>query len=121
MFCVSTAQGKRFIMLLTCGVGIFLLSAALLLKRTTLPMFGKFAGTRSAWYETCQQQHRLLLASLVLLPAYSNMLVLACTVVVDLGSTFSQQTCDADFAANDASTEKGRIRMGASWWLKGLQ
>eukprot|EP00971_Amphidinium_carterae_P134023 2655907-Amphidinium_carterae.1 len=45
-------------------------------------MYGATARARSAWYETCQQQHRFLLASYVLLPSYSNMLLLACTVVV---------------------------------------
>eukprot|EP00971_Amphidinium_carterae_P315670 6274707-Amphidinium_carterae.1 len=41
------------------------------------------APAKLAWYETCQQQNRLLLASCVLLPFYSNALWLACTVVAD--------------------------------------
>eukprot|EP00971_Amphidinium_carterae_P050596 996370-Amphidinium_carterae.1 len=83
MFCVSNEQGKRFAMLLVCGGCVFLLSAALQLTRKTLPIYGKFARARSAWYETCQQHNRLLLASCVLLPSYGNMLLLACVVVAD--------------------------------------
>eukprot|EP00971_Amphidinium_carterae_P268834 5333126-Amphidinium_carterae.1 len=41
------------------------------------------ARARSAWYQTCQQQNCLVLASCMLLPFYSNALWLACTVVVD--------------------------------------
>eukprot|EP00971_Amphidinium_carterae_P267037 5296796-Amphidinium_carterae.1 len=48
-----------------------------------LPIYGQLARARSAWYETCQQQNRLVLASLLLLPLYNNMLLLACTVVAD--------------------------------------
>eukprot|EP00971_Amphidinium_carterae_P045156 888582-Amphidinium_carterae.1 len=82
MFCVSNQQGKSFIMLLACGGCVFLLSV-FQLTRKTLRVRGKFARARSAWYETCQQQNRLLLASYVLLPTYTNMLLLACTVVAD--------------------------------------
>eukprot|EP00971_Amphidinium_carterae_P031326 617051-Amphidinium_carterae.1 len=46
-------------------------------------MYGKLALARAAWYETCQQQNRLLVMSCVLLPSYGNMLLLACTVVMD--------------------------------------
>eukprot|EP00971_Amphidinium_carterae_P200452 3977751-Amphidinium_carterae.1 len=46
-------------------------------------MYGAFACARSAWYETCQQQNRLVLASCLLLPVYSNALLLACAVVAD--------------------------------------
>eukprot|EP00971_Amphidinium_carterae_P156141 3095716-Amphidinium_carterae.1 len=46
-------------------------------------MYGEFARARSAWYETCRQQNRLVLASCVLLPFYSKALLLACTVVAD--------------------------------------
>eukprot|EP00971_Amphidinium_carterae_P306393 6088802-Amphidinium_carterae.1 len=46
-------------------------------------MDGVYACARSAWYETCQQQNCLMLASCVLLPLYSNALLLACTVVAD--------------------------------------
>eukprot|EP00971_Amphidinium_carterae_P176356 3496449-Amphidinium_carterae.1 len=46
-------------------------------------MYGGFARARSAWYETCQQQNRLILASCVLFPFYSKALLLACTIVVD--------------------------------------
>eukprot|EP00971_Amphidinium_carterae_P064095 1269055-Amphidinium_carterae.1 len=84
--------------------------AAIQLKRQTLPVDAKFARARSAWYETCQLQNRLSLASCVLLPIYSNMLKLACTVVADhlrfhivgarmpveVSTALSQQTCDAD-------------------------
>eukprot|EP00971_Amphidinium_carterae_P256155 5085915-Amphidinium_carterae.1 len=42
-----------------------------------------FAHARSAWHETCQQQHRFLVASCVLLPMYSNMLLHVCMVVAD--------------------------------------
>eukprot|EP00971_Amphidinium_carterae_P250430 4971690-Amphidinium_carterae.1 len=69
--------------LLSCGGCIFLLSAILQLTRQTLPMYGKFARARSAWYETCQQQNRLLLASCVIIPSYGNMLLRACMVVAD--------------------------------------
>eukprot|EP00971_Amphidinium_carterae_P069574 1376943-Amphidinium_carterae.1 len=46
-------------------------------------MYGEFARARLAWYETCQRQNRLMLVSCVLLPFYSNALLLACTVVAD--------------------------------------
>eukprot|EP00971_Amphidinium_carterae_P169615 3360350-Amphidinium_carterae.1 len=46
-------------------------------------MHGAVARARSAWYETCQQQNRLVLAPCVLLPFYSNALLLACPVVAD--------------------------------------
>eukprot|EP00971_Amphidinium_carterae_P013364 263423-Amphidinium_carterae.1 len=46
-------------------------------------MKGEVAHARSAWHETCHQQNRLVLASCVLLPFYSNVLLLACTVVAD--------------------------------------
>eukprot|EP00971_Amphidinium_carterae_P151813 3009109-Amphidinium_carterae.1 len=83
MFCVSNQQGKGFILLLVCGGCFFLLSAVLLLTRQASPIDGKFALARSAWYDTCQQQNRLLLASCILLPSYSNMPLLVCTVVMD--------------------------------------
>eukprot|EP00971_Amphidinium_carterae_P250171 4966132-Amphidinium_carterae.1 len=57
--------------------------AAIQLKRKTLPMYGRFAHAKSAWYETCQQQKCLLLASCVLLPLYNNMLLLSCMVAGD--------------------------------------
>eukprot|EP00971_Amphidinium_carterae_P305511 6071099-Amphidinium_carterae.2 len=82
MFCRSNRQSARFIMLLFCGGCGFVL-AAIQLKRKALPMYGQFAIARSAWYETCQQQNRLVVASFVLLPFYSNALWLACTVVAD--------------------------------------
>eukprot|EP00971_Amphidinium_carterae_P330067 6462922-Amphidinium_carterae.1 len=78
MFCTSNRHGKRFITLLSCGGSCFVL-AAIQLKRKAVPMHGKFARARAAWYETCQQQNRMVLASCVLLPLYSNALVLACT------------------------------------------
>eukprot|EP00971_Amphidinium_carterae_P018443 363952-Amphidinium_carterae.1 len=78
MFCKSNGQSKRLIMLLSCGGCCFVL-AAISLKREALPMDGEFARARLAWYETCQQQHRLVLASFVLLPLYSNTLWFACT------------------------------------------
>eukprot|EP00971_Amphidinium_carterae_P193541 3840456-Amphidinium_carterae.1 len=46
-------------------------------------MNAEFARARSAWWETCQQQSDLVLASCVLLPFYSNALWLECTVVAD--------------------------------------
>eukprot|EP00971_Amphidinium_carterae_P104230 2064317-Amphidinium_carterae.1 len=82
MFCISNQQSTRFIMLLFCGGCCFVL-AAIQLKREALPMYGDFARARSAWYETCQQQNRLVLATCVLLPFYSNALLLACTIVAD--------------------------------------
>eukprot|EP00971_Amphidinium_carterae_P287321 5703625-Amphidinium_carterae.1 len=82
MFCRSNQQIKHFIMLLFCGGCCFVL-AVIQPKRKALPMHGKFARARFAWYETCQQQNRLVLASCMLLPAYSNALWLACTVVAD--------------------------------------
>eukprot|EP00971_Amphidinium_carterae_P143805 2849622-Amphidinium_carterae.1 len=82
MFCRSNGQGQRFIMLLFCGGCCFIL-AAFQLKTKALPMDGEFAHARSAWYETCQQQHRLVLAPCVLLPFYTNMLLFACMVVAD--------------------------------------
>eukprot|EP00971_Amphidinium_carterae_P253560 5034152-Amphidinium_carterae.1 len=53
------------------------------LKRGTSPMYGEFVHARAAWYETCQQQNRLVVAACFLLPVYSRMLLLACTVVAD--------------------------------------
>eukprot|EP00971_Amphidinium_carterae_P014232 280983-Amphidinium_carterae.1 len=53
------------------------------LENKTLPMPMNFARAMAAWYETCKQQNCLLLASCILLPLYSNMLLLACTVVAD--------------------------------------
>eukprot|EP00971_Amphidinium_carterae_P302210 6004409-Amphidinium_carterae.1 len=82
MFCRSNRQGTRFIMLLFCGGCCFVL-AAIQLKRKALPMYGEFARARSAWYETCRQQNRLVVASFALLPFYSNTLLLACAVVAD--------------------------------------
>eukprot|EP00971_Amphidinium_carterae_P335822 6471871-Amphidinium_carterae.1 len=69
-------------MLLLCGACCFL-PAVINLKPTTLPVYGKFALARSAWYETCQQLNCVALASFVLLPLYSNTLLPACTVVAD--------------------------------------
>eukprot|EP00971_Amphidinium_carterae_P081798 1618135-Amphidinium_carterae.1 len=82
MFCRSNRQSKNFIILLSCGGCCFVL-AAIQLNRKVLPMYGEFALSRSAWYETCQQQNRLVLASCVLLPFYSKALLLACTAVAD--------------------------------------
>eukprot|EP00971_Amphidinium_carterae_P042076 826465-Amphidinium_carterae.1 len=82
MFCRSNQQSTRFIMLLSCGCCCFVV-AAIQLKRQVLPMYGEFACARLAWYETSQQQNRLVLASCVLLPFYSNSLWLMCTVVAD--------------------------------------
>eukprot|EP00971_Amphidinium_carterae_P276612 5489321-Amphidinium_carterae.1 len=82
MFCRSNWQGKQFILLL-CGGSSFLMLAVIQLKRKALPIRAEVALARSAWYETCQQQNRLALASCVLLPFYSNVLWLACTVVAD--------------------------------------
>eukprot|EP00971_Amphidinium_carterae_P097560 1930436-Amphidinium_carterae.1 len=67
MFCRSDQQGTRFIMLLICSGCCFIL-VAIQLKIEALPMYGNFARARSAWYETCQRQNRLVLASCVLLP-----------------------------------------------------
>eukprot|EP00971_Amphidinium_carterae_P161817 3207850-Amphidinium_carterae.1 len=36
-------------------------------------------------------------------------------VLLPVSSTLSRETCDAEFVANDASTDKRRIRTGASW------
>eukprot|EP00971_Amphidinium_carterae_P204952 4067539-Amphidinium_carterae.1 len=41
------------------------------------------AHARSAWYETCQRQNCLFVASCILLPMYSNMLLLACAIIAD--------------------------------------
>eukprot|EP00971_Amphidinium_carterae_P334297 6469482-Amphidinium_carterae.1 len=82
MFCRSNRQSKTFITLLFCGVCCFLLAVSQL-KRKALPVYGDFALARSAWYETCQKQNCLVVASCVLLPFYSNGLWLACTVVTD--------------------------------------
>eukprot|EP00971_Amphidinium_carterae_P331007 6464336-Amphidinium_carterae.1 len=46
-------------------------------------MNGVLARARLAWYETCQEQNRLMLASCVLIPFYSNALRLVCTVAAD--------------------------------------
>eukprot|EP00971_Amphidinium_carterae_P020718 408348-Amphidinium_carterae.1 len=62
MFCKSNRHGKYFIMLLFCGGCCFIL-AAIKLKRKALPMYGKFARARLAWFETRQQQNRLVLTS----------------------------------------------------------
>eukprot|EP00971_Amphidinium_carterae_P136050 2695782-Amphidinium_carterae.1 len=78
MFCRSNRQSQKFILLLLCGGCCFVL-AAIQLKRTALPMCGEFEHARLAWYETCQQQNRLVLTSCVLLPFYSKALLLACT------------------------------------------
>eukprot|EP00971_Amphidinium_carterae_P334178 6469297-Amphidinium_carterae.1 len=64
---------------LTCFARQIDMAKAIQLKRKAVPMYGKFARARAAWYETCQQQNRMMLASCVLLPLYSNALVLACT------------------------------------------
>eukprot|EP00971_Amphidinium_carterae_P255833 5079511-Amphidinium_carterae.1 len=82
MFCASNQQSTHFIMLLFGGGCCFVL-AAIQLERKAVLMYGDFALARSAWYETCQQQNRLVLASCVLLPFYSRALLLACTVVAD--------------------------------------
>eukprot|EP00971_Amphidinium_carterae_P259822 5155116-Amphidinium_carterae.1 len=82
MFCKSNRQSTHFLKLLLCGVCCFAF-AAIQLKRKALPMKKKFARARSAWYETCQQHNRLVVASCVLLPLYSNTILLACTVVAD--------------------------------------
>eukprot|EP00971_Amphidinium_carterae_P097568 1930581-Amphidinium_carterae.1 len=82
MFCVSNQPAKRFLVFLLCG-GCFFTLATMRLKRQTLPMPRNFTRAKAAWYETCKQQNCLLLASCILLPLYSNMLLLACTVVAD--------------------------------------
>eukprot|EP00971_Amphidinium_carterae_P348435 6490487-Amphidinium_carterae.1 len=83
MFCRSNRQGTSFVMLLFCGGCCFIL-AVMLLKKSALPVHGEIiAHARSAWYETCQQHKRLVLASCVILSFYSNSLLLACTVVAD--------------------------------------
>eukprot|EP00971_Amphidinium_carterae_P031277 615988-Amphidinium_carterae.1 len=78
MFCRSNEQSTRFIMLLFSACFCFVLAVAMR-KRMALPMCREVARAGSAWYETCQQQNRLLLASCVPLPFYSNSLWLACT------------------------------------------
>eukprot|EP00971_Amphidinium_carterae_P099936 1976166-Amphidinium_carterae.1 len=78
MFCRSNRQSTSFIMLLFGGGCCFFL-AVIQRKRKALPMTGEVARARLAWHETCQRQNRLVLASCVLLPFYSNALVLACT------------------------------------------
>eukprot|EP00971_Amphidinium_carterae_P006611 130259-Amphidinium_carterae.1 len=82
MFCVSNRQIRDFILLLFGGGCLFML-AAIQLQMITLPMHGKSAQAKSAWYETCQQQKRLLVASCVALPLYSSMLLLVCTAIAD--------------------------------------
>eukprot|EP00971_Amphidinium_carterae_P146979 2912751-Amphidinium_carterae.1 len=82
MFCTSYRQGTRFIMLLFCGGCCFLLAASQV-KKKALPMAEDIACARSAWYQTCQQQNCLVLASCMLLPFYSNAALLVCTVVAD--------------------------------------
>eukprot|EP00971_Amphidinium_carterae_P318417 6329031-Amphidinium_carterae.1 len=78
-------------------------------------MSGQIPRARSAWYETCQQQNRMVVASCVLLPLYINALLLACTVVADhlrfhvVG--MRRQTCDAEFDANDTASERRRIQI----------
>eukprot|EP00971_Amphidinium_carterae_P191664 3803222-Amphidinium_carterae.1 len=67
-------------MLLVAG-GSFFSLAVIKRKRQTLPMYGSYAWAKSVWYETCQQQRIMFLASCVLLPLYSRMLPLACMVV----------------------------------------
>eukprot|EP00971_Amphidinium_carterae_P033959 668500-Amphidinium_carterae.1 len=42
-------------------------------------------------------------------------------MVLPVSSALSRETCDAEFDANDTSTEKGKIHIGASWKLKDLQ
>eukprot|EP00971_Amphidinium_carterae_P333923 6468947-Amphidinium_carterae.1 len=79
MFCVSNEQGKRSIVLLTCGVCLLCL-AAFKLKRSTPLMLAR---AKSAWYEASQQHCCLVVASCCLLPTYNNLLWLACTVVAD--------------------------------------
>eukprot|EP00971_Amphidinium_carterae_P191716 3804075-Amphidinium_carterae.1 len=122
MFCVSNQQGKRFMILLSCGACVFIL-AATQLNCTTLCMTGKLARARAAWYETCKQQNCLLSASCALLPLYSNMLLLACTVVADhvLSKALSQETCDTEQFENDTTAEKSRIRIWAAWRLQCVQ
>eukprot|EP00971_Amphidinium_carterae_P318908 6339317-Amphidinium_carterae.1 len=78
MFCTSNWHGKQFIMFLFCGGCCFILAASQL-KRKAWSMHEKFARARLEWYETCQQQNRLVLTSCVLLPVYSSSLWLACT------------------------------------------
>eukprot|EP00971_Amphidinium_carterae_P103697 2053167-Amphidinium_carterae.1 len=78
MFCKSNRQSTHFIMLLYCGACCTVL-AAIQLRGQALLMNGELARARSAWHETCQQQNRLVLASCVLLPFFSNSLWLACT------------------------------------------
>eukprot|EP00971_Amphidinium_carterae_P154610 3065926-Amphidinium_carterae.1 len=65
-------------MLLFCG-GCCFVVAVIQVKGKAVPMNRELVLTRSAWYETCQRQNRLVLASCVLLPFYSNALLLACT------------------------------------------
>eukprot|EP00971_Amphidinium_carterae_P128477 2544956-Amphidinium_carterae.1 len=71
MFCVSNHQSKRFIALLCCGGCCFLMAVVQAKKSTNLPMDGRLQRARFAWYETCQKQKRMLLASCVLLPVYN--------------------------------------------------
>eukprot|EP00971_Amphidinium_carterae_P032460 639342-Amphidinium_carterae.1 len=82
MFCVSNRRGKCFMLLLLGGGSVFMLTA-IPLKGKTLPMHGEFVRARAAWYETCQQQNRLSVAACFLLPVYSKMLSIACTVIAD--------------------------------------
>eukprot|EP00971_Amphidinium_carterae_P107926 2136690-Amphidinium_carterae.1 len=42
-------------------------------------------------------------------------------VLLPVCGALSRQTCDTEFVANDTSTKKKRIRMGASWRHVGSQ
>eukprot|EP00971_Amphidinium_carterae_P271997 5398091-Amphidinium_carterae.1 len=88
MFCVSNKQGKQFIILLMCGACLFCLT--LLFLKLELAshvnvdrVHGCFAPARSAWYEASQQQDLLFVASGVVFPLYSHMVLRACAVISD--------------------------------------